>query len=262
MNGKEAYYFPHDANARNDLKISAMLSKYGVAGYGMYWMIVEVLRESKNFEAEHKKYTYSALAKQMSCTDEQVEAFISDCINAFELFQSNERTFWSESLKRRMEIKNEIAEKRRFAAISRWGNTNAKQKQCKIMPLKERKGKERKEKEKEKIEESLPHTAQVKAEKLKAKIDKKVSELNSTWRENVGLYVAKYPGLDHELERQKMEAWMRDFPGKALKRSNLNLFCHSWLGRAKPNFNRGPQKAAPTKPDYSTWEEVSQPEGK
>ena len=52
--GKEAYYFSHDANARNDIKIKAMMSRYGYEGYGMYWAIVEMLRETKDYELPWK----------------------------------------------------------------------------------------------------------------------------------------------------------------------------------------------------------------
>jgi uncharacterized phage protein (TIGR02220 family) len=152
MNGKDAYYFSHDANARNDLKISAMISKYGMEGYGRFWVIVEVLRESKEFEIEQKQYAYSALAKQMQCTIEQVQEFVNDCINEFSLLKSDGEKIWSDSLKKRMAAKKEIIEKRRQSANLRWSNAKAMQMQCESNAIKgkERKGKERKEKNKEK----------------------------------------------------------------------------------------------------------------
>jgi hypothetical protein len=42
---KDAYYFSHDTNARNDPKIAAMRQSYGVEGYGLYWIVVEMLAE-------------------------------------------------------------------------------------------------------------------------------------------------------------------------------------------------------------------------
>jgi hypothetical protein len=148
LNSKEAYYFSHDANARNDLKVSAMISKYGMAGYGQYWIIIEVLRESANFEIEQKQYTIDALAKQMQCTSDQVQSFLDSCINEYALLKSDGEKIWSESLKRRMGIKNEIIEKRRQAAISRWSNANAMQKQSKCNAIKGNKVNEKKVKEK------------------------------------------------------------------------------------------------------------------
>lgn len=138
---KDAYYFPHDANARHDLKTSAMIAKYGMAGYGQYWVIIETLRESSNFEIENKPYSIDALAKEMQYTSEQAQCFINDCIEHYFLLQSDESKIWSDSLKRRMKIKDDIIEKRRQAAISRWSNSNALHLQSKCNAIK---GKERK----------------------------------------------------------------------------------------------------------------------
>jgi len=42
---KESFYFPHFCNARHDRKIQRMRSQLGVEGYGIYFMLLEVLRE-------------------------------------------------------------------------------------------------------------------------------------------------------------------------------------------------------------------------
>ena len=46
---KDAYYFKHDSNARNDEKLLNVRRNHGMEGYGVYWAIVEKLRESKNY---------------------------------------------------------------------------------------------------------------------------------------------------------------------------------------------------------------------
>ena len=43
---KEAFYFTHDYNARNDLKIQEMMMDMGCEGIGIYWCIVEMLYEN------------------------------------------------------------------------------------------------------------------------------------------------------------------------------------------------------------------------
>lgn len=123
--GKEAYYFSHDANARNDSKILALRSVYGAEGYGWYWMIVEILREQAEFK--HKitgKYWCNALAMQMQCECKAIEEFVHDCIEEFELFVSDGEYFWSDSLNRRMAKKEEKSKKAKQAADTRWGNSN------------------------------------------------------------------------------------------------------------------------------------------
>jgi hypothetical protein len=152
---KDAYYFSHDSNARNDTKILAMRCDYGVEGYGMYWIIIETLRDESNYKLKLEDKTYKALAMQMQSKSEEVESFINDCINEYELFVDDGVYFWAESLLRRMEKKDDIKEKRKKAAEARWQKTDKVddediQKQSKSnasakqLDAKERKGKERK----------------------------------------------------------------------------------------------------------------------
>ena len=35
-------YFPHDSNARNDIKLIKLRSKYGYEGYGVYFALIEL----------------------------------------------------------------------------------------------------------------------------------------------------------------------------------------------------------------------------
>lgn len=117
---KDAYYFSHDSNARNDTKILAMRSDYGIAGYGMYWIIIETLRDESDYKLSLKPYTIKALAMQMNLDIETVNKFIDDCINQYELFEIDGDYFWSESLCRRMEKLDDIREKRKVAINKRW----------------------------------------------------------------------------------------------------------------------------------------------
>ena len=161
---KDAYYFSHDSNARQDPKILEMMSVYGSEGYGWYWILVEMLREQADYKLKLKgKYTFNALAMQMQCKPDASERFVLDCVNEFELFISDDMYFWSESLIRRMSIREEVSQKRKKAAEARWGkksdtptileddDANGMQMHSKSnangMQGKERKGKERKLKE-------------------------------------------------------------------------------------------------------------------
>ena len=47
---KDAYYFPHFCNARNDRKIKRIRKELGIEGYGIYFMILETLREQPGFK--------------------------------------------------------------------------------------------------------------------------------------------------------------------------------------------------------------------
>ena len=38
---KNTFYFSHDYNARNDIKIKKLIAKHGYLGYGIFWAIIE-----------------------------------------------------------------------------------------------------------------------------------------------------------------------------------------------------------------------------
>ena len=122
---KDAYWFSHDANARNDIKHIEMRSLYGWEGYGWYWMIVEVMRECADYKLPCSKRTfYTTMATMMNCDEEKARQYITDCIDEFELFATDGNYIWSESLMRRMQIREEKQDMRskagRKAAAARW----------------------------------------------------------------------------------------------------------------------------------------------
>ncbi|MCP3026635.1 DnaD domain protein [Halobacillus sp. A5] len=117
---KNTYYFSHDGNARNDPKILSMRSVYGSEGYGWYWIIIEMLREQNDYKIKINKYTWNALAMQLQCNADAAHRFASDCINEFELLHTDGEYFWSESLLKRMEVKDTKSEKAKKAAQARW----------------------------------------------------------------------------------------------------------------------------------------------
>jgi hypothetical protein len=152
---KEAYYFSHDSNARHDPKILLLRSVYGSEGYGWYWILVETLREQADFTLDKQgKYSFNALALQMHCNKDTAEKFVNDCIEEFELFDTDGDKFWSNSLLRRMAMKEELSQKRKKAAEQRWSkkeeDTNDMQKDS-ISNADGMQGKEKKENKKKKV---------------------------------------------------------------------------------------------------------------
>lgn len=113
---KETFYFSHDSNARNDIKIKAMRKTYGLEGYGMYWLIIETLREEVEHKLPIKEYVFDGIATDAGLDAQFIQKYIDDCINKFELFQSDGEYFWSRSLMERMEKMHNIREKRKAAA--------------------------------------------------------------------------------------------------------------------------------------------------
>lgn len=112
-------YFSHDSNARNSDKLLNVRMKYGAEGYGIYFMLLERLRD----EAEYMSVKdYNMLAFDLRVDAGKVKNIIED----FGLFTSTEdgRCFYSEGLNERMNIKDAMSKKRAEAgkqgAKNRW----------------------------------------------------------------------------------------------------------------------------------------------
>ena len=170
-NEKDAYFFSHDCNARNDPKILALRSVYGAEGYGVYFMLVEILREQPDYKLAVNKYIWSTLAMQMQVEASKLEQIINDCCTEFSengntLLVNDREYLYSASLLRRMGKVDDISNLRREAARKRWENkpckgsdnsdgcsadANAGQKQSKEKKSKEKQSKAEQRKEKQNI---------------------------------------------------------------------------------------------------------------
>ena len=111
-------YFSHDSNARNDDKLIRLRMKHGAAGYGVYFMILERLREETDYMSIKD---YNMIAFDFRVDSSLVKSVIED----FGLFAFTEdgKCFYSESFMRRMEIKDTVRNKRKDAAAKRWGKS-------------------------------------------------------------------------------------------------------------------------------------------
>lgn len=131
---KDTYYFSHDANALSDPKILAMRCDYGLEGYGLYWAIIEMLRNEATYKLPLNKNTYRAIKIQTGTTID-VDKYVNDCIKEYGdnetengLFNTDGKSFWSASLLRRMEKYETLKEKRSQAANARWNKEKGKEK--------------------------------------------------------------------------------------------------------------------------------------
>lgn len=117
---KDAYYFSHDSNAKDDPKIGLLIDDLGLEGYGAYWVLIECLRDQPNY-----KYHLSYL-KTISRKYNITEIKLKQVLTGYELFVINEEGFfYSMSLIYRMEILEEKRKKRSNAGKkgneTRWG---------------------------------------------------------------------------------------------------------------------------------------------
>jgi hypothetical protein len=99
---KQSYYFSHDSNARNDVKIIKLRRQLGLEGYGLYWCLIEMLRD-----APENKLPIDAvddIAFSLNISKEKIETVI----NLYGLFTVDQSNFFSQRLIRSMEQYKEI----------------------------------------------------------------------------------------------------------------------------------------------------------
>jgi hypothetical protein len=103
---KDAYYFSHDSNAKDDPKCVLLIEQLGLEGYGAFWVLVETLRDQPDYKYPLK--LIPALARKYNTSSEKVKAVIL----SYDLFEiENDTFFFSESLNRRMALFEEKRKK-------------------------------------------------------------------------------------------------------------------------------------------------------
>ena len=112
---KDAFYFPHFSNARHDRKIKRITKELGVEGYGIFFMILEVLREQTSL-----KYPMSdidLLAYEFGTSEQKVRTVICN-YGLFDVDQ--DEMFYSKKLFEYLKPYFTMKRQRKEAAESRW----------------------------------------------------------------------------------------------------------------------------------------------
>lgn len=127
-------YFPHPSNARQSSMCVTLLVNEGFAGYGIYWAIIELLRDAPNYKytADEKLLAYVLHAPDA----EQVKRVIKN----FGLFDfDNDGLMFSpwllESLGSYDEQKKKLQEAGRKGAARRWARAQRDNGQAIATPL-------------------------------------------------------------------------------------------------------------------------------
>lgn len=97
MKEKESYYFSHDSNARNDVKVIKLRRQLGLEGYGLYWCLIEMLRDTPDYKLPID--AVDDIAFSLNISKEKVETVI----NNYDLFTIDDMQFFSKRLIRNME---------------------------------------------------------------------------------------------------------------------------------------------------------------
>ena len=160
-------YFNHDCDARNDEKLIALRIRYGAEGYGVYFMLIEMLQAAPGCVLEKD---YKALAFDLRVSARRIKSIVED----FGLFTPTDggKKFYSERL---IKYANEVDESyERYAEAGRKGMKARWNKSEPITMLSEKhndviqttpdaKTKEEKEREKETFPPITPYKEKEKA---------------------------------------------------------------------------------------------------
>ena len=136
---KDCYYFPHDYDPTGDPKVQALIGEFGAAGYGIFWRVIEMLHSDSTHKLPLKKYIYSAIAKQMLTSVEQITTIINYCIDTCELFNSDGEYITSDRVNRNINKRTQLSEKRSIAGKA---SASVRQKSTNVNKGKEKKVKE------------------------------------------------------------------------------------------------------------------------
>ena len=116
-------YFNHDCDARNDEKLIALRIRYGAEGYGVYFMLIEMLQAAPGCTLEKD---YKALAFDLRVSARRIKSIVED----FGLFTPTDggKKFYSERLVRYAtevdESERRRSEAAQYAASMRWDAEN------------------------------------------------------------------------------------------------------------------------------------------
>ena len=126
--GKDAYFFAHDSNARDDPKCCLLIDQLGLEGYGIYWVLIETLRDQPGYR--YPLALLPVLARRYNTTPEKARVVVGN----YGLFVVDDSEFFlSPALCRRMahwDEKRELnrlkgiksGERRRLQAATRTGS--------------------------------------------------------------------------------------------------------------------------------------------
>jgi len=123
---KDAYYFSHDSNAWSDskiLKLRVIYKDKALWAYGLFWIILEKMRDESEHKLNHDNIEEIALYAQ--CNSDEIRTYIEHCIK-IKLFESDGIYFWSVSFLSRMEQYHDKCEKARNAVNKRWDDEKNK----------------------------------------------------------------------------------------------------------------------------------------
>ena len=234
-------YFSHDADAGTDPKILKLRLKHGVAGYGVFWLILEEMRRQTDYRLEKDFESLALMIRESN--PELVRGVIED----FGLFQTDENgKIYSESFLKRMDIKDAKSETHRING--RRGGLASKGQAVVKQGLSDGQAKISKDKDKDKDKinitstnvevSSVPSTESTEPPPPECVLTEFSLELNTgdlyrLPQTEYEQFVKNFPGVDVSAELRKMESWCHTNKENRKTRKGILRFVNRWLGSAQ-----------------------------
>lgn len=196
---KDAFYFPHFANARHDRKLKRVQKELGLEGYAIYFQLLEILREQLDFK--YPIGDIDLLADEMGTSEPKIKAVVCN----YDLFTIDEQdNFFSIKQLYYLQPYIEKTQRARLAAQKRWDNVsddaNAMQmhSKCNTNAMQGKKSKEKESKVKEikekKVKESkeviFPFSSNLFLDKWNLWVDYKKEQFNFTYKSAISKQAA------------------------------------------------------------------------
>lgn len=101
---KDSFWFKHDSSSGRGIKIRTIQHIHGHWGKGVYWDVLEILREQDGYKYEHSEMSLGILCSLIGIQyDHKFINWFSDC-KRLELFKTDDSHFWSDVLCENMEV--------------------------------------------------------------------------------------------------------------------------------------------------------------
>lgn len=202
----------------NDPKCMMLITQLGMEGYGIFWGLVEMLRQQKEYRMSLS--LVPSIAARFMVSSQKVETVI----RGYDLFQiEDDQFFFSQSLRDRMEIMDKRKASAKLAIETRWNRVRALAQQNSSendsntnvlrneydSNTKKRKEKKGKLKEKESREKENDTTSSSQSRRFVAPSLQEVENyiIEKGYHVNAKRFIAFYESKGWMIGKNKMKSW-------------------------------------------------------
>ena len=225
---KEGFYFPHFCNARHDRKIKRLRKELGVEGYGIYFMLLETLRDQHDLR--YPLEDIDLLAEEFNVSEQKVRVTICN----YQLFEiDDEQKFFSPKMLLYLEPYYRMKEQRREAGLKSAAKRKLNESSTTVQqPFNDRSTNERKEKEskvneikeKENKEDILPDVLFFRRELFQKWIDYKKEKKSKYTQSGIYQLVKEWHDkTDQELEEAINHSIANNYQGLFPPKKSVEL---------------------------------------